>query len=104
MNWSAAMSNVVSIKVLDRDYNVGCPPEQLESLQAAAKLLDAQMREIQGGHKSVSLERVAVLAALNIAHDLQMLKDSRIKSDGVIGRNLGEMNRKLDDLFDNLPR
>jgi cell division protein ZapA len=104
MNWSVAMSNVVSIKVLDRDYTVGCPPEQVESLQAAAKLLDGQMREIQGGNKSVSLERVAVLAALNIAHDLQMLRDSREKSDGVIGRNLGDMNRKLDDLFDNLPR
>jgi cell division protein ZapA len=52
----------------------------------------------------VSLERVAVLAALNIAHDLQILKDSRTKSDAVIGRNLGDMNRKLDDLFDSLPR
>ncbi len=96
--------NIVTIKVLDRDYSVGCPPDQAESLQDAAKYLDAQMREIQGGNKTVSLERVAVLAALNIAHDLQILKDSRVKSDGVIGRNLGDMNRKLDDLFDSLPR
>lgn len=96
--------NIVNIKVLDRDYNVGCPPDQVDSLHAAAKLLDAQMREIQGGNKTVSLERVAVLAALNIAHDLQILKDGRAKSDAVIGRNLGDMNRKLDDLFDSLPR
>ncbi len=98
------MSNAVTIKIMDRDYTVGCPEDQIDSLQSAAKLLDKQMREIQGGHKSVSLERVAVLAALNIAHDLQMLRESREKSDGVIGRNLGEMNRKLDDLFDTLPR
>lgn len=98
------MSNVVNIKVLDRDYPVGCSPEQLESLQAAAKLLDKQMRDIQGGNKTVSLERVAVLAALNIAHDFQILKDSHEKSDAVVGRSLGDMNRKLDDLFDNLPR
>ena len=69
-------------------------------MQAAAKLLDAQMREIQGGNKTVGLDRVAVLAALNIAHELQMLKDGRVQSDAVIGRSLGEMNRKLDDLFD----
>ncbi len=98
------MSNVANIKVLDRDYTVGCPPDQLESLQIAAKLLDKQMRDIQGSNKTVSLERVAVLAALNIAHDFQMLKDSREKSDALVGRSLGDMNRKLDDLFDNLPR
>jgi cell division protein ZapA len=96
--------NIVTINVLDRDYSVGCPSDQADSLHAAAKLLDAQMREIQGGNKTVSLERVAVLAALNIAHDLQILKDGRAKSDAVIGRNLGDMNRKLDDLFDSLPR
>lgn len=98
------MSNAVTIKVLDRDYTVGCPPERVESLRAAAALLDSQMREIQGGNKTVSLERVAVLAALNIAHDYQMLMDGRRDSDADIGRHLGDMNRKLDDLFDNLPR
>lgn len=98
------MSNVITIKVLDRDYTVGCPAEQEQSLQAAAQLLDKQMRDIQGGNKTVSLERVAVLAALNIAHDLQLLKSSREKSDTVVGKSLGDMNRKLDDLFDNLPR
>ena len=98
------MSNAVTIKVLDREYTVGCPQEQVESLTAAAKLLDKQMRDIQGDNKTVSLERVAVLAALNIAHDLQIMKDGREKSDAVVGRSLGDMNRKLDDLFDNLPR
>ena len=98
------MSNVITIKVLDRDYTVGCPAEQEQSLQAAAQLLDKQMRDIQGGNKTVSLERVAVLAALNIAHDLQLLKSSREKSDALVGKSLGDMNRKLDDLFDNLPR
>lgn len=98
------MSNAVTIKVLDRDYTVGCPPERIDSLRAAAALLDAQMREIQGGSKTASLERVAVLAALNIAHDYQLLLDGRKASDAEVGRHLGDMNRKLDDLFDNLPR
>ena len=98
------MSNVITIKVLDRDYTVGCPAEQEQSLQEAAKLLDKQMRDIQGNNKTVSLDRVAVLAALNIAHDLQLLKSSREKSDALVGKSLGDMNRKLDDLFDNLPR
>lgn len=96
--------NVMTITVLGREYSVGCAPEQADSLLAAAKLLDKQMREIQNGSKTASLERVAVLAALNIAHDLQILKDNRAQADTRIGRTLGDMNRKLDDLFDNLPR
>lgn len=98
------MSNAVTIKILERDYTVGCPPDRIDSLRAAAVLLDSQMREIQGNNKTVSLERVAVLAALNIAHDYQMLMDGRKDSDAEIGRHMGDMNRKLDDLFDNLPR
>ena len=98
------MSNIVSIKVMDRDYTVSCPPEQVESLQSAAKILDAQMREIQGNNKTVSLDRVAVLSALNIAHELQLFIGTRAKADKIVQQNLGEMNRKLDDLFDNLPR
>ncbi|MBP6299530.1 MAG: cell division protein ZapA [Arenimonas sp.] len=98
------MSNVITVKVLDRDYTVGCPADQAESLQSAAKLLDKQMRDIQGASKTVSLERVAVLAGLNLAHDLHLLNATRKQSDAIIDRNLVEMNRKLDDLFDNLPR
>ena len=98
------MSNVITIKVLDREYTVGCPADQVESLQAAAKLLDKQMRDIQGHNKTVSLERIAVLAGLNIAHDLHLLSENRKHTDADIDRNLVEMNRKLDDLFDNLPR
>ena len=98
------MSNAVTIKVLDRDYTVGCPPDRVDSLRAAAALLDSQMRDLQGNNKTVSLERVEVLAALNIAHDYQMLMDGGKDSDAEIGRHVGDMNRKLDDLFDNLPR
>ena len=49
-------------------------------------------------------KRVGGKPAEVVAHELQMLKDGRVQSDAVIGRSLGEMNRKLDDLFDNLPR
>ncbi|MBP7370231.1 MAG: cell division protein ZapA [Arenimonas sp.] len=98
------MSNIITIKVFDRDYTLSCPADQVDGLQSAAKLLDKQMREIQGHNKTVSLERIAVLAGLNIAHDLHLLNVSRKHSDTVIDRSIAEMNHKLDDLFDNLPR
>ncbi len=90
----------VTIRLLDREYTVGCVEEERESLLAAAKLLDAKMREIRGGNRMAALDRVAVLAALNLAHDLEHLREQSAKSERDLSRNLGELNRRLDGLFD----
>ena len=94
----------LDITLLGKEYRVACPPEEQPALLAAVAYVDEKMHDIAEKTKSNISERIAVMAALNIAHDLQMLKDGREKSDAVVGRSLGEMNRKLDDLFDNLPR
>ena len=98
------MSEPVNVKVLDREFTVGCEPGERDSLMAAVQLLDARMREIRGNNKMAALERVAVLAALNLAHEFLQLKNSDHDSSGSINQSLGEMNRKLDGLFDSLPR
>src|SRR3546814_3407660 len=76
-------SQPVSIRLLDREYTVGCEPDERDSLLAAAKLLDSKMREIRGGNRMAALDRVAVLAALNFAHELQQLRN---EDEGKIGR------------------
>jgi cell division protein ZapA len=96
------VSEPVNVKILDREFTVGCEPGERDSLMAAATLLDARMREIRGAHKMAALDRVAVLAALNLAHELQQLRAESGTGDDAIGRALGEMNRKLDGLFDSL--
>jgi cell division protein ZapA len=92
----------VEVRILDREFTVGCEPGERDSLMAAAQLLDARMREIRGAHKMAALDRIAVLAALNLAHELQQLRAEDGSHDDAIGRALGEMNRKLDGLFDSL--
>ncbi len=98
------MSEPVNVRVLDREFTVGCEPGERDSLMAAVQLLDSRMREIRGNNKMAALERIAVLAALNLASDYLQLRNSDAERNGGIGRTLGEMNRKLDDLFDSLPR
>jgi cell division protein ZapA len=92
----------VEVRILDREFTVGCEPGERDSLMAAAQLLDARMREIRGAHKMAALDRIAVLAALNLAHELQQLRAEGGSHDDAIGRALGEMNRKLDGLFASL--
>ena len=94
------MSEPVNVKILDREFTVGVEPGERDSLVAAANLLDARMREVRGNNRMAALDRVAVLTALNFAHELLQLKRTADERDQVLGRTLGELNRKLDGLFD----
>ncbi len=60
----------VTVEILDKEYQVACPPEQEAELVASAKHLDQQMRDIRAGGKVIGLERVAIMAALNLSHEL----------------------------------
>ena len=96
MNDSA---DAVSIRVLDREYTVGVKPGERDSLMAAARLLDQQMREIRGANRMAAIDRVAVLAALNFAHELQLLRDARKGHDRELASTIGDLQRKLDTLL-----
>ncbi|MEO0437104.1 MAG: cell division protein ZapA [Pseudomonadota bacterium] len=62
--------NTVTVSILDKDYQVACPQEQQAELLLSAKHLDEQMRSIRAHGKVIGLERIAVMAALNISHEL----------------------------------
>lgn len=88
----------VNVRLLDREYTVGCTPEQRDGLLAAARLLDNKMREIRGSNRMAAVDRVAVLAALNIAHELlQTRRDGDREQE--LARSLGRLNERLDDLL-----
>ena len=96
-------SEPVAVHILDREYTVGCEPDERDSLMAAAKLLDAKMREVRGGNRMAALDRVAVLAALNLAHELQQARNEGDRRERELARTVGAMQRRLDDLFDTPP-
>ena len=89
-------SEAVSVHILDREYTVGVEPGERSSLMAAAKLLDAKMREVRGGNRMAAVDRVAVLAALNLAHELQQLRDQAGSREREITRAIDDLNHKLD--------
>ena len=94
------MSEPVNVKILDREYTVGVEPGERDGLMSAAHLLDARMREIRGSNRMAAIDRVAVLAALNLAHELLQVRQQSEQRDQALSRTLGELNRKLDGLFD----
>ena len=94
------MSEPVNVRILDREFTVGVEPAERESLVAAATMLDSRMREVRGSNRMAALDRVAVLTALNLAHELLQLKQAAEQRDVALNHTLGELNRKLDGLFD----
>ncbi|MCW5581538.1 MAG: cell division protein ZapA [Luteimonas sp.] len=96
----SSASEAVSVRLLDREYTVGVVPDERESLMAAAKLLDGRMRDVRGGNRMAAVDRVAVLAALNLAHELQQLRNEGEQRDREMARLLEDLQRKLDGLID----
>ncbi|MBS7662468.1 cell division protein ZapA [Pseudomonas lalucatii] len=63
-------SNTVTVHILDKEYCIACPPDERANLESAARYLDGKMREIRSSGKVIGADRVAVMAALNISHEL----------------------------------
>ena len=73
------MSNAnvpVTVRILDKEYRVGCPADERESLLKASIYLNDKLNEVKGNGKLVGGERAAIITALNIAHELLQLKEN----------------------------
>lgn len=95
-----SVPNTVTVKILDKDYQVACPEEQEAQLQASAKYLDKQMRGIRSSGKVIGLERIAVMAALNIGYELLRADNPDSEQQG--GDSVKRINRKLDEALHDL--
>ena len=93
-------NEAVSVRVLDREYTVGVGSGEVEGLMAAARLLDTRMREARGANRMAAVDRVAVLAALNLAHELEQLRASNERRERELARVLSVLQVKLDALLD----
>ncbi|MDH5738137.1 MAG: cell division protein ZapA [Gammaproteobacteria bacterium] len=59
----------LSVNILDKEYNISCPEDEVDALLESAAYLDRKMREIKKHSNLYGLERIAIMAALNIAND-----------------------------------
>lgn len=86
----------VIVKILDKEYQVACPADEQTGLLEAARYLDQQMRQIRGSGKIIGLERIAVMAALNIAYELREASQSGVSSEQEAATSK-RINDKIDD-------
>jgi cell division protein ZapA len=89
----------VTINILGREYQISCPPEEEEGLRKSARYLASQMEDVKGRGSSLAYEKIAVLAALNITHDLlKRAKDTNVSETDTL-REIKLLEKKIDSVL-----
>ena len=86
----------VSVRIMEKEYVVACPYEERSALLDAAEFLNVRMREIRESGKVVGLDRIAVMAALNLAHELLKGKDRESKLDSGVGHRVRALRERVE--------
>lgn len=96
-------AQTVSVHILDKEYQVACPEGQQEDLIVSARYLDRQMRGIRDTGKVIGLERIAVMAALNISHELlQATQQAAQQNASLDAQAVANLQQKLDTALSRL--
>lgn len=89
-------SITATVQILDKEYRVSCKPEEQAELEETARLLDREMSSIRSSGKVIGLDRIAVMAALNIAHELLDSRKSASSENEAVGQRVGALIDRMD--------
>jgi cell division protein ZapA len=90
----------VSVRILEKEYHVTCPMEERSDLLDSAEFLNSKMREIRDSGKVVGLDRIAVIAALNMANELIRFRkrDTTLETD--VGGRLRILRERVESALE----
>ena len=87
----------VSVRILVKEYQVACPVDERTELLDSAEVLNAKMREIRDSGRVVGLDRIAVMAALNMANDLLQAQARDRLLDGDVSDRLKLITDRVEN-------
>lgn len=86
----------VDVSIMGREFRVSCTDDEYEALMSAVSYLDRKMREIRDSGKVIGVERIAIMAALNIAHELLTTRYG--------GFDIGDFKRRINSMQEQIER
>lgn len=92
-------SSQVSVRILDKEYQILCPAEERTDLLDSAEMLDEKMREIQNAGRVIGLDRIAVMAALNMANELLRAQARDRELDGDVSLRLKNISDRVESIL-----
>lgn len=90
----------VSVRILEKEYQFACPASERNDLLNSAEFLNAKMRQIRDSGKVVGLDRIAVMAALNLANDLLKNRNIGEAVDSSLGLRLKSMRERVESALE----
>ncbi|MBO0613387.1 MAG: hypothetical protein RL122_1724 [Pseudomonadota bacterium] len=93
----------VGVRILDKDYMVACPQGEQEALLASARRVDKEMRRIRDSGKVLGSDRIAVMVALNLAHELMQGKQQQqaaTQPTHQFAEQLLQLQQRMDAVLD----
>lgn len=91
----------VTVKILDKEFRVACPVEEQTALMASADLLNARMREVRDSGKVFGADRVAIMAALNLTHELLQQRHDSSDTDDSFTQRIEKMQSSIETALQN---
>ncbi len=91
----------VNVKILEKEYEVACPADERADLLDSAEMLNGKMREIRDSGKVAGLDRIAVMAALNLANDLLKARDQGEVLESAAKERLQAMRERVETALQN---
>jgi cell division protein ZapA len=91
----------ISLTIMGKEYKIACDPEERDTLVRSAQQLDQQMRKMRDTGKINGSDRIAVMAALNLSHELEMVKNQNALLSQQLGECLEHMRNKIENVLDN---
>ncbi len=90
------------VNILDKDYQVACPPEEKSALNRAAVELDKRMRDVRSSGSIIGLDRIAVMTALNLCYELQQIQKEN-GGDKESVETLERITKKINSALERTP-
>ncbi len=92
-------SKAISVKILSKEFQVNCPAGAEEQLHEAAYYLDQKMKEIRRSGRVIGLERIAMMAALNISHELLAFRQQKELYIESVSKHIERLQNKIDTVL-----
>ncbi len=96
-------SKPVSVHIMDKEYLIACEEDERELLQSAVNLLNEKMQEVRNSGSVIGTERIAVMAALHIAHDLIEYKNQNDNYASRIDNDVKRLRQKIEQALSTAP-
>lgn len=96
---STSNHQAISVRILDREYQIFCSPEEKEDLFRSAAFLDSKMRSVRDSGKVVGLDRIAIITALNFSHELIAINEQKDSQSQDTQRRLHHLHHRLNEVL-----